>query len=175
MKRIVRGNRSLRVAWGSSVVGPLFAAATARGLCCLAFSTKARGFAQLRLRVGTVAPGFPDARLQRTIQKIARSLDGNRPWPRLRLDLQGTLFQKRVWRELGRIPRGQVRSYGEVARRIGAPRAVRAVGSACARNPIALLIPCHRVVAANGASGDYAWGTRLKRRLLAGEGVRLKG
>jgi AraC family transcriptional regulator of adaptative response/methylated-DNA-[protein]-cysteine methyltransferase len=89
----------------------------------------------------------------------------------LPLDLAGTPFQQRVWSALREIPRGEVRTYGEVARAVGAPRAVRAVGSACGANPVAVVVPCHRVVPAAGGVGAYAYGPDRKRLLLGREGA----
>ena len=85
------------------------------------------------------------------------------------LDIGGTPFQQRVWDALGRIPRGSTITYGELATRIGAPKAVRAVGTACGANPVALVVPCHRVVRADGTLGGYAWGLERKERLLRDE------
>ncbi len=87
----------------------------------------------------------------------------------LPLDLRGTAFQQRVWRELQRIPRGETITYAELAARIGAPTAVRAVGTACGANPVAMVVPCHRVVRADGSLGGYAWGLERKERLLRAE------
>ncbi len=87
----------------------------------------------------------------------------------LPLDLRGTAFQQRVWRELQRIPRGETITYAELAARIGAPKAVRAVGTACGANPVAMVVPCHRVVRADGTLGGYAWGLERKVRLLRDE------
>ncbi|WP_411282308.1 bifunctional DNA-binding transcriptional regulator/O6-methylguanine-DNA methyltransferase Ada [Gemmatimonas sp.] len=87
----------------------------------------------------------------------------------LPLDLRGTAFQQRVWRELQRIPRGETITYAELAARIGSPKAVRAVGTACGANPVAMVVPCHRVVRADGSLGGYAWGVERKERLLRGE------
>ena len=87
----------------------------------------------------------------------------------LPLDLLGTAFQQRVWRELLRIPRGETITYAELAARIGAPKAVRAVGTACGANPVAMVVPCHRVVRADGSLGGYAWGLERKVRLLRDE------
>ena len=84
--------------------------------------------------------------------------------------LSGTRFQKRVWKELIKIPRGKTVTYGELAKRIGSPRACRAVGSACGKNPLPVLIPCHRVVAANGLGGFTMGGLKRKRELLKKEG-----
>ena len=89
--------------------------------------------------------------------------------PSVPLDPIGTEFQMRVWNALRRIPRGETRSYADIARAIGSPDAVRAVGAACGANPIALFIPCHRVVRSNGALGGYRWGLDLKRALLKRE------
>jgi len=90
------------------------------------------------------------------------------------LDWSGkTEFQKSVWRALRKIRRGQTRSYGEIARAIGSPGAVRAVGGACGANPIPVLVPCHRVLAANGKIGGFSGGLKRKRELLAREGVSL--
>ena len=86
---------------------------------------------------------------------------------------KGTDFQLRVWGELGRIGWGQTRSYGEVARAIGSPRGARAVGMACNRNPLLIVVPCHRVLGADGSLVGFGGGMELKRRLLAGEGMLL--
>lgn len=94
---------------------------------------------------------------------------GGSPAGELPLDLHGTAFQARVWDALRRIPAGQTRSYTEVAAEIGAPTAVRAVASACARNPVALVVPCHRVIRGDGSMGGYRWGLAVKERLLARE------
>jgi AraC family transcriptional regulator of adaptative response/methylated-DNA-[protein]-cysteine methyltransferase len=85
------------------------------------------------------------------------------------LDIRGTAFQWRVWRALTRIPRGETRSYSEVARAIGRPSAIRAVARACATNPVALVVPCHRVVSKAGAAGGYRWGRDVKKKLLTRE------
>ena len=94
---------------------------------------------------------------------------GEKPSVDLPLDVQGTAFQRRVWAELQRIPFGRTRTYAEVARAIGQPAAVRAVAGACGANPVALVVPCHRVVASNGTLGGYHWGVERKARLHAME------
>jgi O-6-methylguanine DNA methyltransferase len=92
------------------------------------------------------------------------------------LDWSGkTEFQKSVWRALRKIRRGQTKSYGEIARAIGKPKAFRAVGGACGANPIPVLVPCHRVLAANGKIGGFSGGLNRKRELLAREGILLRG
>ncbi|MEX0767696.1 MAG: methylated-DNA--[protein]-cysteine S-methyltransferase [Microthrixaceae bacterium] len=93
----------------------------------------------------------------------------------LRLDLRGTAFQLKVWQQLSRIPSGVTQTYSEVASAIGQPTAARAVASACSANPVAVVIPCHRVTAAHGALGGYRWGTERKRLLLQAERLALLG
>ena len=90
----------------------------------------------------------------------------------LPLDLRGTAFQQRVWRTLCRIPPGETRTYGELARMIGDPRAVRAVARSCARNPVSLAVPCHRVIGSDGSLTGYRWGVPRKRALLEKERAR---
>jgi AraC family transcriptional regulator, regulatory protein of adaptative response / methylated-DNA-[protein]-cysteine methyltransferase len=85
------------------------------------------------------------------------------------VDLRGTAFQLRVWQALRQIPRGQTRSYSELARQLGDPKATRAVARACANNRVALVVPCHRVVGANGSLTGYRWGEERKRQLLEAE------
>ncbi|WP_428992402.1 methylated-DNA--[protein]-cysteine S-methyltransferase, partial [Stenotrophomonas maltophilia] len=89
----------------------------------------------------------------------------------LPLDIRGTAFQQRVWQALQQIPRGQTASYAEIAARIGAPRSSRAVARACASNPLAVAVPCHRVVRRDGDLSGYAWGVARKRELLRREKV----
>ena len=87
------------------------------------------------------------------------------------LSMQGTPFQMKVWKALLQIPRGQTRTYADIARAVGSPKAVRAVGTACGKNKIAFLIPCHRVLASNGKLGGYRWGLDRKKAMLAWEGA----
>ena len=119
---------------------------------------------------------FPHARIEEdteglsaaasAVSALARGLGTTLELP---LDYQGTAFQARVWDALRRIPVGEFRTYAEVAMAIGSPRAVRAVGSACGANPLALIIPCHRVIRSDGSLGGYRWGLEVKRSLLAAE------
>ena len=96
-------------------------------------------------------------------------VEGSADAAELPLDIQGTAFQERVWRALRDIPRGATASYAEIAARIGAPKAVRAVAQACAANPAAVAIPCHRVVRGDGGLSGYRWGVERKRALLRRE------
>lgn len=155
----------LRVA---TPLGPVRLAASPTGLCGLWFEGQRHAPATLD------GPGaWPFARpghtlLSRAAAQLADWLAGARPGFDLPLDLSGgTPFQQSVWRVLLGIPRGETRSYAEVARRAGAPAAVRAVGAAVGRNPISLVVPCHRVLGAGGALTGYAGGLERKRALLA--------
>ena len=101
--------------------------------------------------------------------ELLHRIDGAAPREDLPLDIQATAFQRRVFEELLRIPTGETRSYAEIAEAIGQPSASRAVGNACATNPVALAIPCHRVLRNNGALGGYAWGIERKQALISAE------
>jgi AraC family transcriptional regulator, regulatory protein of adaptative response / methylated-DNA-[protein]-cysteine methyltransferase len=141
-------------------------AATEKGLCSVKL-----GEDPTRLRE-LLAEEFSAAQLNENDlpafrQKILAFIEGEGSLARLPLDIRGTVFQRRVWDELRRIPRGETRTYQEIARAIGAPAAVRAVGSACGANPVALVVPCHRAVRSDGGLGGYAWGLGRKKKLLS--------
>lgn len=112
-----------------------------------------------------------DAGMQRTMEALDAITRGESP-RNITTDVAGTPFQRKVWRALSDIPKGQTRSYGEVAKSIRQPKAARAVASACASNPIALVVPCHRVIHADGSISGYAWGVAVKEALLDAEGAR---
>ena len=154
----------------SSPIGRLLVAATARGICAVALG---RSDAELR---EALRREYPHAAISRDRQSLAawtrRILDhlaGKRPRLDLPLDIQATAFQWQVWQALTAIPYGATRTYAEVAKSIGRPGAVRAVARACAANPAAVAIPCHRVVPSSGGVGGYRWGPTRKRALLAAE------
>lgn len=151
-------------------LGLLVVAATARGICRVALGDRAAA-----LEAG-LRHEFPAAELQRDrgmltawVQEILRSVDGDPRPLDLPLDVRATAFQRRVWQALRKIPYGETRSYAQVARAIGHPSATRAVARACATNPAALVIPCHRVVRSDGEPGGYRWGVERKQALLEGE------
>jgi len=151
-------------------LGSLLVAATDIGVCAVELgSTREEVQARLRERLTRATLVHDPKRLAAWIGALRLSLAGATPPPQLPLDVQATAFQWRVWRELQSIARGTTRSYAEVARALGSPAAVRAVAGACARNPVALLIPCHRVVRSDGALGGYRWGLERKQKLLAAE------
>ena len=153
-----------------SCIGRVLVAATARGICTVRIGSDARTLErELRAEFSRAAVERADEELSSAVQAIVASVDGKAPDPRLPLDVRATAFQARVWRELQRIPRGDTRSYEEIARRVGRPGAARAVARACASNPAALVVPCHRVVRSDGTVGGYRWGPDRKEALLQGE------
>jgi AraC family transcriptional regulator of adaptative response/methylated-DNA-[protein]-cysteine methyltransferase len=153
-----------------SPLGRLLVAATQRGICAVKLgSADAALERDLRSEYPAAAVARGDARLETWVAQIVASLTPGAPDPRLPIDVRATAFQRRVWRELQQIPRGATRSYKDVARRIGQPDAARAVARACAANPVALVVPCHRVVRHDGEPGGYHWGADRKRALLAAE------
>ncbi len=149
-------------------LGPMLVGATEKGVCCLAFG---EGEAELRARfprAELLAAGedFRDLFAQ-VVEAVEQPGPGSAAIP---LDVKGTAFQQRVWEELRRIPHGETRSYGELAAALGNPKASRAVGGANGANHVAVLIPCHRVIAADGTLGGYAYGLAIKAELLRREG-----
>ena len=167
-----RGGQGMTIRYSivASPLGRLLLAATERGVCRVAMGESDRQVADdLRHEFPAAEIRHDDAGLRAWTSSLLRQLNGWQPRPELPLDIRATAFQKRVWETLKKIPRGSTRSYGEVARAIGKPRAARAVARACATNPVALLIPCHRVVASGGGLGGYHWGIKRKEALLARE------
>ena len=110
-----------------------------------------------------------DSEFARTVEQVVRFVEAPRVGLDLPLDIRGTAFQQRVWQALRSIPAGSRASYAEIAGRIGAPRAVRAVAQACAANTLAVAVPCHRVVRSDGDLAGYRWGVERKRALLERE------
>jgi len=173
-KEWARGGAGKVIHWAelATSLGPMLVGASDKGVCCLAFLPQGRPpLAELRAR-------FPKADLRaagedfrdlfaRVVEAVEQPGPGNAAIP---LDVAGTAFQQRVWEELRRIPQGETRSYGELAAALGNPKASRAVGGANGANHVAVLIPCHRVIASDGTLGGYAWGLGIKTELLRREG-----
>ena len=148
-------------------LGRALLAGTERGVCALSLG---KTDAELEARLARRYPGRElrraDGELRPWLNEVQEHLRGRRPVLDLPLDLEGTAFQRRVWQELCRIPYGATRTYQEVARAVGRPAAVRAVGGACGANPVAVVVPCHRVVRSDGSLGGYTGGLGYKERLL---------
>lgn len=165
-----KGGRGARIAYAvvTSPLGQLLVAATERGVCRIALGDDAAALdADLRREFPAADIRRDRVALSRAVSAVLRFLEGQEASLDLPLDVQATAFQRRVWKALRRIPAGATRTYAEVARAIGSPTAARAVARACATNPTALVIPCHRVVREDGDLGGYRWGVARKRRLLA--------
>jgi AraC family transcriptional regulator of adaptative response/methylated-DNA-[protein]-cysteine methyltransferase len=168
-----KGGRGARISYAvvDSPLGRLLLAATEKGLCFLALGDDDRVLEQ-RLRAE-----FPEAdeiahnprTIAPTADALLRHLAGETPHVDLPLDVRATAFQRRVWQELMAIPWGETRSYAEIAETLGQPHAQRAVGRACATNPVAIVVPCHRALRADGALGGYRWGLDRKEALLRRE------
>lgn len=162
------GGRGLRIGYtvGSSALGKVLIAATERGLCAVfPGEDEAKLVQELRKRF-PAAELHADAGLGELLERVLSQMTEHPAAFDLPLDLRATAFQMRVWEALRRIPRGETRSYAQVARELGQPTAVRAVARACGANPVAVVIPCHRVVGSNGALTGYRWGVERKKKLL---------
>ena len=154
-------------------LGKLLVAATERGVCAVTLGdddeTLERALEREYPAATRTGADEPSSALRTWVEAVASSVDGTSARHEVSLDVQGTAFQWKVWRELQKIPFGETRSYSEIASAIGSPRAVRAVASACANNRVAVVIPCHRVIRGSGSLGGYRWGLERKRHLLAKE------
>jgi AraC family transcriptional regulator of adaptative response/methylated-DNA-[protein]-cysteine methyltransferase len=170
-----RGGAGMRIQYAivespNPALGRLLVAATARGVCAVALGTADAELTRGLEREYPAATVTRDAdALSRWTSAIVKHLEGRQPRLDLPLDVQATAFQWQVWQALTAIPYGETRTYAEVAAALGRPRAVRAVARAIATNPVALAIPCHRVVPAAGGTGGYRWGATRKQALLKRE------
>ncbi len=164
-----RGGKGMFIRYTTldSPVGRMLLAATDHGVCAISFGDSDGGLLEgLRREFPDATVRRGDVVLRRWVRALLEQLHGERPLPQLPLDVQATAFQRRVWEHLQSIPYGTTKSYGEVARAIGQPSSARGVARACASNPIAMAIPCHRVVCGTGDLGGYRWGTERKKALL---------
>ena len=164
------GGRGETIRWTTfdSPIGSMLLASTSKGICRLTFNDSENSLRRL----------FPNAAIHRDDDGLRPLVEGamaaiERPAdaPELPIDVRGTAFQEKVWQALRKIPLGETRSYAQIAAAIGQPGAVRAVGTANGDNPVAVLVPCHRVIRSDGTLGGYAGGLPNKTRLLAAEGV----
>jgi AraC family transcriptional regulator of adaptative response/methylated-DNA-[protein]-cysteine methyltransferase len=160
----------IRYTMANSPLGRMLIAATDRGICSIQFADDDGQLQQGLMREFPFATRRrDDAAMAEWRVNLTRLMEGREASSSLPLDIRATAFQRRVWEALQRIPRGETRSYSAVAKKIGMPKATRAVARACATNPVAVAIPCHRVVREDGNLGGYRWGLERKERLLAME------
>lgn len=171
-----RGGQGLQIRWTiiETGLGQALVAATERGLCSIALGEDAAALeAELRgefpnADISQVQDGT-DEFLAPRVRQVAQLLGGQAG--KLDIELIGTAFQQRVWEALMKIPRGQTRSYAQLAQALGQPNAARAVARACAQNRLAVVVPCHRIIRGDGSLGGYRWGLPLKDAILQRERV----
>jgi len=164
-----RGGRGVKIDYtiAESPLGRLLVAVTERGVCAVRMGDiDAELENDLREEFPAATIERDDKSLQETVKKVLQHLTDSEPHLDLPLDIRATAFQRQVWEKLRAIPYGETVSYGEIAKALGKPGAVRAVGRACATNPVALVIPCHRVVREDKTLGGYRWGLQRKQKLL---------
>jgi len=169
-----KGGKNMKIGYSiaKSSLGKILVAATERGVSAVYL-----GDADAKL-VEELREEYPRAEItaasdsfERWVKEIVQRVEGNPPRLELPLDLQATAFQRRVWQELQLIPRGSTRTYSQVAKALGKPKAVRAVARACATNPVSIVVPCHRVIRGDGSLAGYRWGLSRKQQLLALESI----
>jgi AraC family transcriptional regulator of adaptative response/methylated-DNA-[protein]-cysteine methyltransferase len=163
----------IRFTTGESPLGSVLVASTDKGICAISLRESEEGAEEyLRTRFPKAEIKRDDAPLERALEVVRQRISGHRLDDVLPLDLQGTDFQREVWNQLLAIPAGSTRSYLDVAQAINRPKATRAVAQACGANPIAVVVPCHRVVMSDGSIGGYSGLPGVKQALLAAEGAR---
>jgi AraC family transcriptional regulator of adaptative response/methylated-DNA-[protein]-cysteine methyltransferase len=167
-----KGGKGMKIDYtiAKSVLGKVLVAATERGVSAVYLGdAEAKLIQELREEYprAEIAPATDT--FEHWVKEIVQRVEGKPPRMELPLDLQATAFQRRVWQELQHIPRGTTRTYSQVARALGNPKAVRAVARACATNPVSIVVPCHRVIREDGNLAGYRWGLSRKEQLLAQE------
>ena len=162
----------IRFTTGASPLGSVLVASTDRGICAVSVRQSGEGAEEyLRARFPNSEIERDDAKLERALDIVQQRIAGHKLDDVLPLDLQGTDFQREVWSQLLSIPAGSTRSYLDVAQAINRPKATRAVAQACGANPVAVVVPCHRVVMTDGSIGGYSGLPGVKKALLAAEGA----
>jgi AraC family transcriptional regulator of adaptative response/methylated-DNA-[protein]-cysteine methyltransferase len=167
-----KGGKGMKIGYSiaKSALGKVLVAATERGVSAVYLGdTEAKLIEELRDEYPRAETSAATDMFERWVQEIVLRVEGQPPRIELPLDLQATAFQRRVWQELQRIPRGTTRTYSQVARALGNPKSVRAVARACATNPVSIVVPCHRVIREDGSLAGYRWGLSRKAQLLAQE------
>lgn len=164
-----RGGKGTKIRFvvGSCSLGEILVAATEVGVCCILLGDDAQELLQdLQQRFAQAELIGADKSFEKLVANAVGLIEQPSQGQQLPLDVRGTAFQKKVWNALCKIPVGKTLTYAELAERIGSPRAVRAVASACAANPLAVAIPCHRVIRSDGSLSGYRWGIERKAKLL---------
>jgi AraC family transcriptional regulator of adaptative response/methylated-DNA-[protein]-cysteine methyltransferase len=167
-----KGGAGAVIAYGmaDTRLGRVIVGATARGICFVGLGDDDAAL------IAELSRDYPEATLAADpsglgdmLAEVARTLDGKEPHRDLPLDIRGTAFQRQVWEALRSIPMGETKTYAALAAQIGRPKAIRAVGTACANNPVSLIIPCHRAIGTDGTLRGYRWGLDRKKRLIETE------
>ena len=167
-----RGGRGAKISYtiAASPLGRLLVAATEKGICAIRVGDSDEALEKdLRTEFPAAQIEIHHGQLRDSVQAIVKHLEGKQPDLNLPLDIKATAFQRLVWEALRSIPYGSTRSYAQVAQAIGRPTAVRAVARACATNPVALVVPCHRVIGSDKSLSGYRWGLERKKKLLEKE------
>ena len=169
---MIRESNKVEFGFSESPFGEIIVARTWDGICDLQFLdfNRLETIHELAQRWGQYIPTTQSDTMAQTVERVIFE-DYDHP---IKLDLHGTDFQLQVWHELQNIPFGTTATYQQIAERIGKPKAVRAVATAIAQNPVAMLVPCHRVIHSDGTIGEYHWGRELKRQLIEWEANKLK-
>ena len=164
------GGSGVTIHWAvvPTTLGPMLVAATDKGVCRLSFNEGREALEARFPKAELIEGGVEFASL---LKQVVAAVEAPGDFAHIPLDVKGTAFQEAVWQELRRIPAGETWTYAQLAAAIGRPKAVRAAGSANGANNVAVLIPCHRVIATGGGMGGYAYGLEIKRKLLAKEGA----
>ena len=173
-----RGGAAMQIHYATtkSTFGYLLVAATSRGLCSVTLGDKLTDLeSNLKKEFAAAEIQKDETTLAEVLKQSVAYLEGKQLKLSLPLDIRATAFQRQVWQLLQQIPYGSTLSYGEVAEAIGRPTAVRAVARACATNPVALVIPCHRVIREDRTLGGYRWGLERKKNLLKAEELHRSG
>ena len=167
-----KGGKGMKIRYttAKSHLGEVLVAATERGVSAVYLGDAVRKLvSELRAEYPLAEIAVEKGPYSKWVEEIVWRIEGSAPRHELPLDLQATSFQRRVWKQLQKIPRGTTRTYAQIAQAGGQPRAVRAVARACATNPVSVVVPCHRVVRANGNLAGYRWGLSRKEKLLEQE------
>jgi AraC family transcriptional regulator of adaptative response/methylated-DNA-[protein]-cysteine methyltransferase len=160
----------IHYAFADCLLGRALVAATGRGVCFVAFDNRDDALLEeLQAEFPAASLSRDDAGLRAWVAEVVRRVEGRAPHKALPLDVRATAFQWQVWRALTEIPPGETRTYSQIAAALGKPTAQRAVGRACATNPVSILVPCHRAVREDGGLAGYRWGIERKEALIERE------